>query len=104
MNALPMPAWGREGETWRVQPEDAVPWRTDVYGLLCRQGLRITDGAEHRTVSGRSCRERAVAGYTSRNGEFHPFCEDHLRDQNLWIEWEGLPPRAGRVVSWRLSK
>ena len=89
MTPIPKPEWGREGETWRVAPEDAVPWRTDVYGLLCRSG---------------KCRDRAVAGYTTRSGEFRPFCEVHLSAQKMWIEGEGLPPHGGRVVSWRLSK
>ena len=96
MSELPKPDWGREGETWRIEPEDAVPWRTDVYGLLCR--VRDADG-----ING-ICRDRAVAGYSTRNGEFRPFCERHLTEQNMWIEDEGVAPRGGRVVSWRLSK
>ena len=96
MTPLPKPDWCREGETWRVEPEDAVPWRTDVYGLLCR--VRDAHGIT------RLCRARAVAGYTTRKGEFHPFCEGHLAAQKVWVEYEGVPPRAGRVVSWRLSK
>lgn len=84
-----MPNWGREGETWRVQPEDAVPWRTDVYGLVCRQ----TDNTRLHNWCGKG----AVAGYTTRGGEFHPFCEEHLRGQRMWIE-------DFAVVSWRLSR
>ena len=86
MTPLPQPEWGREGETWRVEPEDAVPWRTDVGPLYCR-------AAKHGMI----CRNRAVAGYTSRSMTFVPFCEQHLNQSNLWIE-------NGRVVSWRLSK
>ena len=90
MTRLPQPTWGREGETWRVEPEDAVPWRTDVYGLLCR--VRDADG-----ING-LCRDTAVAGYSTRKWrEFHPRCEQHLNAQRMWIE-------NGVVVSWRLSK
>ena len=89
MNALPKPDWGREGETWRIEPEDAVPWRTDLPPLLCRH-----NAAQYGAYEGR-CHNRAVAGFTSRSGEFHPRCEQHLRP--MWIE-------DGVVVSWRLSK
>lgn len=94
MTPLPMPEWGREGETWRVEPEDAVPWRTDVYGLMCRCELMTS---RLRLAAYRTCREAAVAGYSTRAGDFHPFCEGHLREHRMWIE-------DGVVVSWRLSK
>lgn len=80
MTRLPVPNWTREGETWRVEEETAVPWRADLTALLCRHGR---------------CRARAVAGYTTRSGEFHPMCAAHLAEQRMWIE-------DGRVVSWCL--
>jgi len=89
MSALPKPDWGREGETWRVEPEDAVPWRTDVGPLYCR--TRLGQYGHDK------CPNRAVAGYTNRRGEFYPMCEAHLNAQRMWIE-------RGRVVSWRLSR
>jgi hypothetical protein len=89
MSRLPQPDWDRPGETWRVEPEDAVPWRTDVRGLICRYDIYRS----HRP----RCRRRAVAGYSTRDSEFHPLCEQHLNAGKMWIE-------DGHVVSWRLSK
>lgn len=88
LNRQPLPDWTRPGETWRVEPEDAVPWRTDVGPIHCR----VRHWQRHDR-----CVNRAVAGYTTRSGEFHPMCEVHLSAQRMWIE-------GGRVVSWRLSR
>lgn len=74
MTRLPMPEWGRAGETWRVEPEPG--W------------VLASDGVCHS----KHCYDDAVV-FRARP-EF-ALCRRHLRDSLMWVE-------DGRVVSWCL--
>lgn len=85
--AFPKPDWSREGETWRVEPEDG--WvLVDGYRCLHRGGRRGMPVHCHRD---------AVAGLVRHGAVRFALCERHLREQRVWID------ETWRVVSWRLS-
>jgi len=80
-HGLPVPDWGREGETWRVEPEPFIE--------KCDGGFICGDG--------RGCSLAAVA-LVGRGKRSRPICDYHLRrDARAWIEDDA-------VVSWRLGR
>lgn len=83
MSAQPCPDWGREGESWTVQP--VHNWRT-VHG---------EERCEHRPVGQKWCFDRAVACHPANQTgtTWRYWCARHMDWR--WVE-------RGRVVEWVL--
>ena len=81
MIPLPMPDWGRKGETWRIEPEPG--------------GWVLTGG--HGVCSGTGCSRSAVALRPARTyrGDDFLLCSLHLYAARMWVE-------GRRIVSWCL--
>jgi hypothetical protein len=81
-----MPDWGREGETWRVEPERGgwVATGDDALGGVC---------------SVKECYRSSIVIRPARTyrGSDYVLCEVHVREQRMWIE-------DGRLVSWALRR
>lgn len=81
VDRLPMPDWGRPGETWAVEPDG--PWDVGRLDVPCGRYL----------ARSMRCHEEAVV--RRRNNGF-ALCDRHLREFRMWVE-------DGIVVSWRLA-